>query len=213
MSSPEMRILLLPGWQNSGPDHWQSRWQRLYRYTRVEQHDWMRPLRGDWLARLEDVLLTADSDAAAAPAGSSAAAGSGLAPVVLVAHSLGCLAAVAWAAHSRQTARVAAALLVAPPDLDREELREVLPGWSPVVLQQLPFPSVLIASQNDPFCKPERARLFASAWGSTLIDAGPRGHLNADSKLGDWPDGHRTLEELMRSASPNRAGKSFNPET
>ena len=197
-ASPEMRVLLLPGWQNSGPEHWQSHWERLYGYERVEQHDWMRPLRGDWLARLEDVLLTADT---------SAAAESSPMPVVLVAHSLGCLAAVAWAAHSRQTTRVAAALLVAPPDLDREELRETLPGWSPVSLQKLPFPSVLIASRNDPFCRPDRARHFADAWGAQLIDAGPRGHLNADSGLGDWLDAHQTLETLMRSAavSPQQA--------
>jgi predicted alpha/beta hydrolase family esterase len=40
-------VLILPGWQNSGPDHWQSRWEALYGYQRVQQHDWMRPLRGD----------------------------------------------------------------------------------------------------------------------------------------------------------------------
>ena len=182
-----MRVLLLPGWQNSGPDHWQSRWQALHGYTRVEQHDWMRPLRGDWLAQLEDMLLTPD------PAQTG--------PAVLVAHSLGCLAAVAWAAHSRQTARVAAALLVAPPDLDRDELRDMLPGWSPVTLQRLPFPAVLIASSNDPFCRPHRARRFAEAWGAQLIEAGPRGHLNADSDLGDWPEAHQILQTLMHAAA------------
>ena len=192
MPIPDMRVLLLPGWQNSGPEHWQSRWERLHGYARVEQHDWMRPLRGDWLARLEDVLLTADAHAAPKSVPR---------PVVLVAHSLGCLASVAWAAHSRQTARVAAALLVAPPDLDREEMRETLPGWSPVALHKLPFPSVLVASRNDPFCRFERAQHFADAWGAQLIDAGPRGHLNAESSLGDWPDAHQTLETLMRTAA------------
>jgi len=183
---PEMRVLLLPGWQNSGFEHWQSRWQRRYGYTRVEQHDWLRPLRGDWLARLEDVLLTPE------PGRSG--------PVLLVAHSLGCLAVANWAAHSRHTHLVAAALLVAPPDLDREELRETLPGWSPVPLETLPFKSVLIASQNDPFCRPDRARLFGAAWGSRLIETGPRGHLNADSQLGDWPEAHHILEGLQRNA-------------
>ncbi len=79
-------ILLLPGWQNSGPDHWQSHWEALHGYQRVEQHDWMRPLRGDWMARLEEVVLDADG------------------PVVLVAHSLGCILIAAWAAHSRTRA-------------------------------------------------------------------------------------------------------------
>ena len=52
--------LLLPGWQNSGPDHWQSRWEALHGYHRVDQHDWMRPLRGDWSARLEETVADAD---------------------------------------------------------------------------------------------------------------------------------------------------------
>jgi uncharacterized protein len=180
------RVFVLPGWQNSGPEHWQSRWERTHGYTRVEQHDWMRPLRGDWLARLEEVLLARDRP--------------GKAPALLVAHSLGCLAVACWAAHSRHTRLVGAALLVAPPDIDREELRTVLPGWSPVPLRKLPFASVMFASSNDPFCKPVRSQQFAAAWGSTLLDAGPRGHLNADSGLGDWLDAHEQLAALARLA-------------
>jgi predicted alpha/beta hydrolase family esterase len=91
----DAQVLLLPGWQNSGPDHWQSRWEQNFGYVRVEQHDWMQPLRGDWIARLEDVLLSQKG------------------PSVLVAHSLGCLLVAAWAAHSRHTHLVSAALLVA----------------------------------------------------------------------------------------------------
>ncbi|MDB5868554.1 MAG: hypothetical protein JWP96_886 [Polaromonas sp.] len=173
-------VLILPGWQGSGPDHWQSRWERAQGYTRVEQHDWMRPLRGDWMARLEEVLLPCDE------------------PAVLVAHSLGCLLVAAWAAHSRNTHLVKAALLVAPPDVEREDLRTLLPSWSPVALGPLPFESRLLASGNDPFCAPERARQFAHAWGAKLIDAGPRGHLNAESSLGDWPEAHEQLVQLMR---------------
>jgi predicted alpha/beta hydrolase family esterase len=114
---PATRILILPGWQNSGPDHWQTRWERLYGYQRVEQHDWMRPLRGDWIAQLEDVLLADE------------------APAALVAHSLGCIQVAAWAAHSRNTGRVRAALLVAPPEVEREDLRQQLPGWAPACMQ------------------------------------------------------------------------------
>ena len=73
-------VLLLPGWQNSGPRHWQSLWEREHGYTRVDQHDWMRPRRGDWIARLEEVLLAQTG------------------PAVLVAHSLGCHLVAAWAA-------------------------------------------------------------------------------------------------------------------
>lgn len=174
------QVLILPGWQNSGAAHWQSRWEALYGYERVDQHDWMRPLRGDWIARLEDVLLSQSG------------------PSVLVAHSLGCMLIAAWASHSRNTHLVKAALLVAPGDPEREELRPVLTSWAPVPMQALPFPSVLLGSHNDPYCSLERAQAFAGAWRSRFLDCGHAGHLNAESGLGDWPQGHEILTQLMQ---------------
>ena len=173
-------VLILPGWQNSGSGHWQSLWQAQHNYQRVEQHDWQRPLRGDWIAQLEDVLLSQPGDA----------------PVTLVAHSLGCIHTAAWAAISRSTHRVAAALLVAPPDVEREDLRQMLPSWAPVHQERLPFKTLVLASSNDPFCSVARAQEFARAWGSALVDVGPRGHLNADSGLGHWPEAHGLLLDL-----------------
>ena len=172
-------VLILPGWRGSGSDHWQSRWERTHGYQRVEQHDWQRPLRGDWIARLEDVLLSCSE------------------PAVLVAHSLGCLTVAAWAAHSKNTHLVKAALLVAPPDTARDDIRQMLPSWTPLPLQKLPFKTVLFMSGNDPFCSLARASEFASAWGSAPIKAGDAGHLNADSALADWPTGHAELLRLI----------------
>ena len=171
-------VLLLPGWQNSGPDHWQSRWERTHGYLRVEQHDWMRPLRGDWIARLEEVLLACDQ------------------PALLVGHSLGCQLVAAWASHSGQTHRVCGALLVAPPDVEREEFRPVLPSWSPIPMAPLPFKSMVLASHDDPYGSFERAQQMAHAWGSEFVDYGYRGHINADSGLGDWDDGQELIEKL-----------------
>lgn len=176
-------ILILPGWENSGPQHWQSLWEHKHGYVRVEQHDWMRPLRGDWIARLEEVLLAQSG------------------PSVLVAHSLGCLLVAAWAAHSRNTHLVQTALLVAPGDVEREEIRPHLPSWVPVVLNSLPFKSRLLGSHNDPYCAFERAQGFAQAWGADFVDYGQRGHINADSGLGEWPDGHRQLLDLIAATS------------
>jgi predicted alpha/beta hydrolase family esterase len=173
-------VLLLPGWQNSGPDHWQSRWEVLHGYQRVEQHDWMRPLRGDWSARLEEVILGCEG------------------PVVLVAHSLGCILAAAWASHSRHTDRVRAALLVAVPDVERDDLRQVLPGWAPVPRARLPFRSLVLASSDDPYGSPERAARWAADWGADFSGVGPRGHINAESGLGDWPEGQALLTALMK---------------
>lgn len=180
MNTPQRpRILILPGWQNSGPEHWQSRWERLHGDTRVQQHDWLWPKRGDWMMQLEEALL---ADAR---------------PAVLVAHSLGCQLVAAWAAHSRHTARVAAALLVAPPDIERADAPPQIAGWAPIVRQPLPFAAVALISSDDPYCAPERAHAMAADWGAAALDVGALGHLNGDSGLGDWPEARALLERLI----------------
>lgn len=170
-----VRVLTLPGWQGSGPGHWQTLWEARHGDTRVEQADWFWPRRGDWMARLDEVLLATPGAA------------------WLVAHSLGCHLVAAWAAHSRHTARVRGALLVAPPDLDRDDLPPQLASWRPAVRQRLPLPAVLLHSSNDPYCSRDSALALAQAWGAQPHDLGPRGHVNAESGLGDWPQGRRWL--------------------
>ncbi len=177
--STDTTVLILPGWQNSGPDHWQSRWEVVYGDQRVQQHDWMQPLRGDWMAQLEEAVLVARG------------------PVVLAAHSLGCLLTAAWAQHSRNTHRVVGALLVAPGDAEREEFHAPLRSWSPIVLQRLPFASTLLGSHDDPYCAFERAQQLANAWGSAFVDYGNKGHINAESGLGEWPEGRALLNRYL----------------
>jgi uncharacterized protein len=172
------RVLLLPGWLNSGPLHWQSRWEALHGHHRVEQADWEWPRRGDWMARLDEALLSSD------------------APVLLAAHSLGTQLVAAWAAHSQHTARVLGALLVAPPDLERDDMPPQLHGWRPIRRQRLPFPTTVVFSSDDPFCAPGRAMALAGDWGSVTVAAGARGHMNSDSGLGDWPEGLALLHAL-----------------
>lgn len=174
------KILLLPGWQNSDPPHWQSRWEAVHGDHRVEQHEWMRPLRGDWSARLEEEILAVPGQ------------------VALVAHSLGCILVAAWATHSRNTHKVQAALLVAPGDLERGDLRELIPGWAPIVRQALPFRALVIAANDDPYCSADRSREMARSWGARYIDAGRGGHLNGESGLGDWPRGRQLLNDLLK---------------
>jgi predicted alpha/beta hydrolase family esterase len=173
-------VLLLPGWQGSGPGHWQMHWAREQGYAVVEQNDWLHPLRGDWLARLDETVIDASG------------------PVVLVAHSLGCILVSAWAGVSRHTARVRGALLVAPGDTEAPALKDRLPGWSPIARQPLPFHSMLVGSQNDPYCSAERAQSLAYAWGARWVDLGAAGHINADSSLGDWPEGQALLQTLLK---------------
>ena len=178
MATP--KVLILPGWQGSGHSHWQMRWVRLYAYQLVEQHDWMRPLRGDWLARLEDVMSDLNE------------------PVYLVAHGLSCIQVAAWAPISAHRHKVAAALLVAPSDVEASHLEDVFSSWRPIELKALPFKSMLIGSPNNPDCSAARAAHFAKCWGSQYLSLGESGQLNAESILGDWPEGHALLNDLMK---------------
>lgn len=157
------------------------RWAQLHGYTVVEQNDWQQPLRGDWLARLDDVVVNT-------PGGSE--------NLVLVAHSLGCILTSAWAAVSRHTHRVRGAFLVAPGDVERSDLPVALQRWAPIHREQLPFASVLVGSRNDPYCSADRARSLAQSWGSRWVDLGEAGHINGESGLGDWPEGHDLLNSL-----------------
>lgn len=173
------RVLLLPGWLDSGPGHWQTRWETEHGFERVVQDDWVWPRRGDWMTRLEDAVLADER------------------PAVLVAHSLGCHLVAAWAAHSRHVGRVRAALLVAPPDLDRAELPPQLAGWRGTPRLPLPFPALLAYSSNDPFACADAALAMASDWNAPTWATGARGHLNADSGLGDWPQALQRLCGLL----------------
>ena len=185
----ECRILLLPGWLDSDPVHWQSRWERLHGWRRVEQSDWLWPKRGDWMARLDEVLLESEQ------------------PAVLVAHSLGCQLVAAWAAHSQHTARVRGALLVAPPDIERDDMPPNLHPWRPIVRRPLPFPAIVVTSDDDPYGARERSARLVGEWGARQVGIGAAGHINGESGLGDWPAGQalvQALTQALTAAAPSR---------
>lgn len=170
-------VLILPGLYNSGPEHWQSYWERAHPdFQRVEQDDWETPRCADWIARLEDAVREAGPDA------------------VLVAHSSSCALVVRWAETTEL--KVRGALLVAPSDTDAPSYPDGPEGFTPMPLNRLPFPSIVVASTDDPYVTLERAEEFARAWGSELVNIGPAGHVNSASGLGDWPVGFALLERL-----------------
>jgi predicted alpha/beta hydrolase family esterase len=181
------RVLLLPGWLDSDAAHWQSRWEARHGCRRVDQADWLWPRRGDWMARLDEVLLESAQ------------------PAVLVAHSLGCQLVAAWAAHSRHTDRVSAAMLVAIPDTERSDMPPNLFNWRPIARQRLPFASMAVISSDDPFCALERAAQMAHDWGSAVFEIGRRGHINSEAGLGDWPQGRVLLQNLLTRSPTIRA--------
>jgi predicted alpha/beta hydrolase family esterase len=173
-------ILIIPGHYDSGPGHWQSLWEaNLRTASRVQMPNWEYPHRPDWVEALDEAVRRANETA----------------PPLLVAHSLGCLAVALWAASGSRRS-VHGALLVAPTDVERPELRELLPGWAPIPLRSLGFEARVVASSDDPFVTLERAKAFAGAWGARFTHAGAKGHLNAASGHGPWALGEALLEEL-----------------
>jgi uncharacterized protein len=173
----EVKVLTVPGLYGSGPQHWQTIWEDRPGYKRIEQSSWDQPVLSDWLNRIEEEVKKAGPD------------------VVLVAHSLGCVALSHWA---QQTGlQIKGALLVAPADAERPGFPEAAIGFAPVPKHTLPFKSIVVASTNDEYISLERAHSFANAWGSRFVNAGRIGHINASSNLGEWPFGQGLLETLV----------------
>ena len=174
------RVLIVPGWGDSDPGHWQSLWEKAHPdFQRVAQRDWLYPICREWVETLTAAIRGAGS------------------PVVLVAHSLGCLAI----AHCARDAAlpdlpIRGALLVAPPDVERPDFPPTIEGFAPIPRARLPFPSIVVASRDDPFSELARAQALATAWGSRFVDVGAHGHINADAGVGPWPLGERLLDEL-----------------
>jgi predicted alpha/beta hydrolase family esterase len=180
MRTSDLDILMVPGWTNSGPDHWQTRWEaKLKTARRVDLGAWDAPVREQWIERL---VATVEGAAQ---------------PVLLVAHSLGVLA-VAHAAPRIPAGKVAGAFLVGLPDLEGQLPAEIDPRFVPIPRAALPFPSVLVHSATDPYCTPARAIEFAGLWGSQSADAGDAGHINSDSGHGPWPEGLLRLASFLK---------------
>lgn len=178
-------FLLLPCRDNAGPEHWQSHWQAaLPNMTRVQQDDWVSPKFGNWAARLDDHVARARR------------------PVVLIAHSLGTSLIMHWA-RTADTSRIAGAFMVAPSDRGPADIwpEAADSGFAPMVLEPLPFPAMVLASRDDPYVAFDRAQTFAAAWGASLVDMGPSGHMGNAANLGIWPVGLIHLGAFLATLS------------
>jgi hypothetical protein len=169
--------LIIPGIGNSDHAHWQTLWESANPgFVRVRQRDWNNPVCSEWVNVLEQAV-----------------AEMGESPV-LVAHSLGCLCVAHWAA--RTTFKIRGAMLVAPPDPEAAGFPSEAIGFSPVPLHPFAFPSIVVASSNDPYGSLAFARSCAKAWGSRFVNIGPVGHINSESGFGNWPVGWALYQEL-----------------
>ena len=172
------RILILPGLGNSGELHWQSLWERQFPdFQRVEQANWETPVCADWVRQIDEAVMAGDP-----------------AKTILVGHSLACITIAYWAKTFQRA--IKGALLVAPSDTEATSYPVGTTGFTPVPLDQLPFPSIVVTSSSDFYVSLERAAQFAEAWGSELVTIGDAGHINIASGYGQWPDGLDLLQRL-----------------
>jgi predicted alpha/beta hydrolase family esterase len=167
-------LLILPGLNNSGPQHWQTQWQeRKENALRLEPGSWNAPELNDWMSALDRAVRAC------------------AVPPILVAHSMGCLLSVCWAAKRRSDLSITGAFLVAPPNYKREGFPAL--SFTLVPESPMPCPTVVVASTNDPYCPIEVAAGLADKWEAGFVSVGPRGHISTEPGNGDWDEGQHLL--------------------
>lgn len=175
-------IVIVPGLNNSGPAHWQTLWQfALAGTSRVEQANWAAPQRDAWVDSLQRHVSGCRR------------------PVILVAHSLGCITVAHWA-QQHDTSGIAGALLVAPADVERASASVWLRDFAPIPAASFDFPVHVIASDDDPYCNAARSRSIAVQWQAPLTLLRGAGHINADSGLGVWEQGLHYLSAITHQS-------------
>jgi predicted alpha/beta hydrolase family esterase len=168
-------LLILPGRNNSGSQHWQTLWQeRMTDAVRLQPASWTDPDLSDWISALDRAIETCST------------------PPILVAHSMGCLLSVCWTHRHRPDLSIAGAFLVAPPNFKRDGFRS--PSFTQIPESPLPYPALVIASTNDPYCPIEVAAALAKSWEAGFISVGARGHISTEPGNGDWEEGWHLLE-------------------
>ena len=174
-------IFTIPGLRTSSPDHWQSHLERQYpeKFTRIHQDNWAQPDCETWIKRIDRVLADYQTQ-----------------QTVLIGHSVGCAAIVKWFEKYKKPLK--GALLVAPSDVENPHYPTYITGFSPLYLQALPFPSIVVASTNDHVVQPDRARFFAQCWGSDFVILPQAGHIEDKSGFGEWPQGLQLAEKLLK---------------
>lgn len=171
-------ILLVPGIHNSGPTHWQSLWQAHHpNVERIEQDDWDHPVCDTWADTIDAAVRRCAR------------------PPLVVAHSLGCLALARWAERSGQTVR--ALMLVAVPDPAGPNFPAQAQGFKPLARSLGERRTVLVSSNDDPYSTPAYSEERARQWKAEHLSVGTKGHINADSGLGEWPWGWALAQGLL----------------
>ena len=170
-------FLILAGFLDSGPEHWQTIWQQEERgFDKLQHSDWENPDCTVWVSELAAKVSQIKG------------------PIILVAHSLACLLVPHWAPLAPSS--VIGALLVSVPDPSGPNFPVEALGFAPVPMARLPFANLVVSSTTDPYGTQDYMQRCARAWGARFHSVGDCGHINACSNLGDWPDGKALLRQL-----------------
>lgn len=173
-------LLIVPGLGDSGEEHWQNYWLNKFENAqKVNQKDWDKPVLSDWMHSLGTSINAIDGK------------------IIIVAHSLAASLITHWSATNKNY-KIAGALIVGPADVDSpSHTPEEIRNFSPIPLLKLEYPSIVVASSNDPFVSVEKAIFFAEKWGSCFINIGAKGHINSASQLEYWEEGQEILKSLI----------------
>lgn len=185
--------LIVPGYRGSEHAHWQT-WieNQIPGSIRIHQN-WEQPVLSTWA---KNISLTLNDL---------------ISPAWLIAHSFGCLASILAALENPD--KVLGLMLVAPADPDRFDQNGVKHsqgiGTSESVIaliptHALPVPSMLIASDNDPWMQATKARFWGECWGSRAFTLKDAGHINTSSGFGPWPDGLKLFKHFQLTTNSSR---------
>jgi predicted alpha/beta hydrolase family esterase len=179
------RLVTVPGLHGSEGAHWQTWLERQYpKAARVVQDDWDAPHLDTW-ANAVRALLARERG-----------------PVVIAAHSFGCLAT----AHALSRGDIGAdvdvvgVLFVAPASPEKFRFAGAFDAG------RLDVPSILVASESDPWMPFEHARELARRFDSAFVNLGDAGHINTAAGFGPWPRAKYFVDTLTHLAAPLRFG-------
>lgn len=192
----DLKIVFIPGLGGSGENHWQSIWvKKMSNTLMVDFENMDAPVLEEWLKTFNEVMSKVSE------------------PTVLVAHSLGCSLVAHWIKRNRDEnvvewvqgnekeneVKIAAVMMVACADVDSEEhTPDIVRSFAPLPLNKMPYPSVLVISENDPYVEKERASYFAAKWSSKPIFIGNKDHISSGPLVGEWEEGQEILSDLIK---------------
>jgi len=182
-----MKISIIPGINNSGPQHWQSYWQQKYGFERIEQEEWDQPVFEKWNENLVQSIESNKSEK----------------NNILIAHSLGCLLTIKALPEIQNY--ISGLFLVAVPDPARAFFDGPLKTFRGIPEKNLSIPGYLVYSENDEFSTIDFSVKQGKLWGLKTINAGSIGHINSDSNLGEWEEGYELFSRLRKELHANQA--------